>query len=37
LDGPTPWEWAICVKMLRFMGDNGKLNDKLSTWPPRPS
>jgi hypothetical protein len=25
LDGPEPWEWAIEVKMLRLMGDNGKL------------
>jgi hypothetical protein len=29
LDGPEPWEWAIEVKMLRLMGDNGKLNDNM--------
>jgi hypothetical protein len=29
LGGPAPWEWAIEVKMLRFMGDNGKLNDNI--------
>ncbi len=23
------WEWAIEVKMLRFLGDNGKLNDNI--------
>jgi hypothetical protein len=29
LDGPAPWGWAIEVKMLRLMGDNGKLNDNM--------
>jgi hypothetical protein len=29
LDGPGPWGWAIEVKMLRLMGDNGKLNDNM--------
>ena len=29
LGGPGPWEWAIEVKMLRLMGDNGKLNDNM--------
>jgi hypothetical protein len=29
LGGPAPWEWAIEVKMLRLMGDNGKLNDNM--------
>ena len=29
LGAPAPWEWAIEVKMLRFMGDNGKLNDNM--------
>jgi hypothetical protein len=29
LDGPEPWGWAIEVKMLRLMGDNGKLNDNM--------
>ncbi len=23
------WEWAIEVKMIRFLGDNGKLNDNI--------
>jgi hypothetical protein len=28
--GEAPlWEWAIEVKMLRFMGNNGKLNDNI--------
>ena len=31
LDGPTPWGWAIEVKMLRLMGDNGKLNDNMGS------
>ena len=31
LDGPAPWGWAIEVKMLRLMGDNGKLNDNMVT------
>jgi hypothetical protein len=25
----VPWGWAIEVKMLRLMGDNGKLNDNM--------
>ncbi|MGQ9834189.1 MAG: hypothetical protein ACUVRJ_10415 [Candidatus Villigracilaceae bacterium] len=25
----SPWEWAIEVKMLRFLGDNGKPNDNI--------
>jgi len=25
----SSWEWAIEVKMLRFLGDNGKLNDNI--------
>ena len=25
----TSWEWAVEVKMLRFLGDNGKLNDNI--------
>jgi hypothetical protein len=29
LGGPAPWEWAIEVKMLRLMGDNGHLNDNM--------
>jgi hypothetical protein len=29
LGGPRPWDWAIEVKMLRLMGDNGKLNDNM--------
>jgi hypothetical protein len=29
LGDPTAWEWAIEVKMLRLMGDNGKLNDNM--------
>lgn len=29
LGDPAPWEWAIEVKMLRLMGDNGKLNDNM--------
>jgi hypothetical protein len=29
LGEPEPWEWAIEIKMLRLMGDNGKLNDNL--------
>lgn len=29
LGGPEPWRWAIEVKMLRLMGDNGKLNDNM--------
>ena len=26
---PLEWEWAIEVKMLRMLGDNGKLNDNI--------
>lgn len=26
---PPQWEWAIEVKMLRMLGDNGKLNDNI--------
>jgi hypothetical protein len=29
LGSPEPWDWAIEVKMLRLMGDNGKLNDNM--------
>ena len=29
LGSPVSWEWAIKVKMLRVMGDNGKLNDNM--------
>ena len=29
LDGPAPWGWAIEVKMLRLMGDNGKPTDDI--------
>ncbi len=29
LGGQEPWEWAIEVKMLRLIGDNGKLNDNM--------
>jgi len=25
----SSWEWAVEVKMLRFLGDNGKLNDNI--------
>jgi hypothetical protein len=31
LGGPAPWEWAIEVKMLRLLGDNGKRNDNMVT------
>jgi hypothetical protein len=24
-----PWQWAIEVKMLRMLGDNGKVNDNI--------
>jgi hypothetical protein len=24
-----PWEWAMEVKMLRLMGDNGNRNDNI--------
>ena len=36
LDGPEPWEWAVEVKMLRLMGDNGKLNDSTVMYFARP-
>jgi len=26
---PSEWKWAIEIKMLRFLGDNGKLNDNI--------
>lgn len=29
LGSPGTWEWAAEVKMLRLMGDNGKLNDNM--------
>jgi hypothetical protein len=29
LGSPGSWEWAVEVKMLRLMGDNGKLNDNM--------
>ena len=29
LGAPDSWDWAIEVKMLRLMGDNGKLNDNM--------
>ena len=29
LGPPNDWVWAIEVKMLRFLGDNGKLNDNI--------
>ena len=31
LGAPPAWEWAIEVKMVRMMGDNGKPNDNLPT------
>jgi hypothetical protein len=31
LGGPTLWEWAIEVKMLRLLGDNNKRNDNMVT------
>lgn len=27
--GTDPWDWAVEVKMLRLMGDNGKTNDNI--------
>jgi hypothetical protein len=29
LGSPPSWDWAIEVKMLRLVGDNGKLNDNM--------
>lgn len=29
LGEPGRWEWAIEVKMLRFLGDNGRVNDNI--------
>jgi hypothetical protein len=29
LGEPKSWEWAIEVKMLRLLGDNGKINDNM--------
>ena len=29
LGAPGSWDWAVEVKMLRLMGDNGKLNDNI--------
>ena len=29
LGAPGSWDWAVEVKMLRLMGDNGKLNDNM--------
>ena len=29
LGQPPGWEWAIEVKMIRFLGDNGKVNDNI--------
>jgi len=29
LGAPTRWEWAVEVKLLRLMGDNGNLNDNM--------
>jgi hypothetical protein len=26
---PPSWEWAVEIKMLRLMGDNGKPNDNM--------
>lgn len=31
LGAPLSWEWAIEVKMIRMLGDNGKPNDNLPT------
>lgn len=31
LGGPAPWRWAIEVKMLRLLGDNGRPNDNMVT------
>jgi hypothetical protein len=28
---PAPWDWAIEVKMLRLLGDNGRPNDNMVT------
>lgn len=29
IGNPKSWDWAIEVKMLRLLGDNGKLNDNI--------
>lgn len=29
LGTPPVWDWSIEVKMIRFFGDNGKLNDNI--------
>lgn len=29
IGAPDSWDWAIEVKLLRFFGDNGKLNDNI--------
>src|SRR5262249_37292179 len=29
LGAPPQWEWAVEAKMLRLLGDNGKLNDNM--------
>jgi hypothetical protein len=29
LGSPRQWDWAVEVKMLRLVGDNGKLNDNI--------
>jgi hypothetical protein len=29
LGAPSSWDWAVEIKMLRLMGDNGKLNDNM--------
>lgn len=29
IGGAPQWEWAVEVKMLRLLGDNGKLNDNI--------
>ena len=31
LGAEPPWDWAIEIKMLRFLGDNGKVNDNILT------
>lgn len=29
IGSPSSWEWAVEIKMLRLMGDNGKPNDNM--------
>lgn len=29
IGGPHEWDWAIEIKLLRLLGDNGKLNDNM--------